>query len=513
MKKFIVGMVLLFICFPLFSMDSVIYTDEFWSKDPSFEEVEFELNKGVELNVINEHSITPLMNACGYISDPKIINLFVEKGAEIDFVDPAGQSALLYAAALNDHLDVIKALIDNGANVNLQEYPLCHTALSVAIFEDANIEVMDYLIDMGANLYLQDIRSEDSFDYMGQYLNLEELIHFIDKLNIQKNDLNKMLITSVLNEDERVFDYLLDLGSDIRFKNDNGQSALTMVVGYNNNVQLLNKVINSNNLTHEELLDMLFDCIRYNNSLDILKTICDKGISLNEKDSDGFDAVYYTFAYSSSKEIFEYVINHASDLDGLYEEDGQSLNALDLFFTWNYSTRLIPYLIDKFEITDEQLFDYFLKSLNNPLEFISEWFLEEYYDIENPSKELIDIMFFAAARVKYPERLAYLIDYFNIDEDDLNFMFTYSLMFNPSLDVIQFYIDEGMEVNDDSNNSYLALAAINKNPEIVDYLLEIGCDAKKVDEDIQLNAMQVARQNKYIYLTPTYWRLVYKTLN
>jgi len=72
----------------------------------------------------------------------------LKEGAEINFQDYYGRTALIYAAE-KGYLDIVQFLVDKGANVNLQDYT-SGTALIVAT-ANSHEKVVTFLLEHGAN--------------------------------------------------------------------------------------------------------------------------------------------------------------------------------------------------------------------------------------------------------------------------------------------------------------------------------------------------------------------------
>jgi len=85
--------------------------------------VEALLDGGAEIEARNEDGSSPLTWAAAY-AQTDVFNLLIDKGAKIDVRDKRGDTPLMAAACqcalatMNSAYDVIKTLLDHGANVN-----------------------------------------------------------------------------------------------------------------------------------------------------------------------------------------------------------------------------------------------------------------------------------------------------------------------------------------------------------------------------------------------------------
>src|SRR5205814_8712767 len=88
----------------------------------------------------------------------EVVKYLVEHGANIDERNNARDKTPLLAAAFDGHYDIVKYLVEHGANVNVQAVngwtPL-HDAAYIG-----NFEVVKYLVDHGADLSLKNERRE-----------------------------------------------------------------------------------------------------------------------------------------------------------------------------------------------------------------------------------------------------------------------------------------------------------------------------------------------------------------
>lgn len=80
--------------------------------------------------------------------DLKGVVAAIEEGADINFQDYYGRTALIYAAE-KGYLDIVKFLVDKGAKVNVQDFT-SGTALIVAT-ANGHDKVVMFLLEHGAN--------------------------------------------------------------------------------------------------------------------------------------------------------------------------------------------------------------------------------------------------------------------------------------------------------------------------------------------------------------------------
>ncbi len=104
-----------------------------------------------DVNARNEYGQTPLMIASGWNSNPEIVQLLIDNGANINGRDIGGSTPLMYASQHTSNPEVIQLLIDSGANINGRDKN-GYTPLMYASAHNFNPEVIQLLINNGANI-------------------------------------------------------------------------------------------------------------------------------------------------------------------------------------------------------------------------------------------------------------------------------------------------------------------------------------------------------------------------
>lgn len=80
------------------------------------------LDKGADINALTDTGETPLLKAVHFPSNLEIVTLLLKRGADVNrqsYPDSFGYAPLHDAAIYSSH-DMVKLLLDNGANVNAQ---------------------------------------------------------------------------------------------------------------------------------------------------------------------------------------------------------------------------------------------------------------------------------------------------------------------------------------------------------------------------------------------------------
>jgi len=122
--------------------------------------IQFLINQGANMNSKNNQGATPLHSAVRNNSSYSVINL-LEADAEVDSLDNYGNSPLhmiksLVQANSRVNLDIIKDLVNYGADVNLKNDNGETLLNSLQIWNDSHLEVALFLVSQGANPNITD---------------------------------------------------------------------------------------------------------------------------------------------------------------------------------------------------------------------------------------------------------------------------------------------------------------------------------------------------------------------
>lgn len=93
---------------------------------------------------------TRLQISCDKGNYEQAKKLIEEEGYDVNDQDNAGNTAL-HEAALNGHLDIVKLLIENGADVNMQSFEMFKDTPLIDASANGHLDVVKYLLSHGAD--------------------------------------------------------------------------------------------------------------------------------------------------------------------------------------------------------------------------------------------------------------------------------------------------------------------------------------------------------------------------
>jgi hypothetical protein len=111
------------------------------------------IQQGVNVNELDTHNDAPLIMAA-YAGHTDIVRLLLEAGADVAVVDPSMKATALHAAAYAGNTDAAKLLIAYKIDMDKQGPFNGYTALHDAIWQN-HVDTAKILIESGANLRIQ----------------------------------------------------------------------------------------------------------------------------------------------------------------------------------------------------------------------------------------------------------------------------------------------------------------------------------------------------------------------
>jgi ankyrin repeat protein len=119
--------------------------------------------QGANVNELDANQDAPLVMAA-YQGHTDIVRLLLEAGADVAAVDPGMKATALHAAAYAGRTAAARLLVEYHIDIDRQGPFNGYTALHDAIWQ-GHVETAEVLIDAGANLHLKSHSGETPLDF------------------------------------------------------------------------------------------------------------------------------------------------------------------------------------------------------------------------------------------------------------------------------------------------------------------------------------------------------------
>ena len=182
------------------------------SRNKHFAAIRFLLENGANIEDKDEAGFTAFHHVISpHDRDHEVINMFLERGADINTVSARDGKSLLYYAIEREDIERVKELVVMGANINVANREGFRPRMN-------DIEIIKYLVTNGADINAVD-RRNDTYLCVAMYEENQELIEFL--LN-QGSDINKQcyfeeppLVKAIEMSDILLVKYLVEQGAEV----------------------------------------------------------------------------------------------------------------------------------------------------------------------------------------------------------------------------------------------------------------------------------------------------------
>ena len=181
--------------------------------------VEMLLSLEADPNSSDSDGVTPLMIACDRVNI-RIATLLLQARANINQLNNAGATALMEACLTDTPLiDLVRLLIQYGANINIKSTKLQRTALMNAA-QLGHTSIAQYLLEQGAPVNTQDVKGVTSLMIASQFGHPETVRVLLDygadanMLAWDEKMYQTALTLACFNQRTVCVDLLLDGGAD-----------------------------------------------------------------------------------------------------------------------------------------------------------------------------------------------------------------------------------------------------------------------------------------------------------
>ena len=165
---------------------------------------------------------------------PKNLEELLNKHADIASKDPAGRTPLMYAA-LNDHVEVLEALLNSGikvgVDVNASSGEEGWTPLMFAAANAKDPRALELLLNASADVHAKSKRGRTPLTYAARYNPNPEVLRALleAEADINAKDMfewTPLMSAARYNSNPEVLTALIKAGADAKVKNEAGKTAL-----------------------------------------------------------------------------------------------------------------------------------------------------------------------------------------------------------------------------------------------------------------------------------------------
>ncbi|QRI42759.1 ankyrin repeat protein [Cheloniid poxvirus 1] len=219
-------------------------------------------------------------------------------------------SSSLYLAVSVSEIDIVRLLIEHGADVVKCKNPPLHKAIS-----SDNTDMAKLLIDCGADI--EQIHCGNSPLYISVYRNNKALTRYLLKKGVNYNrfflNYYDVLYDRISDDMYKVF---LDFNVDLNIQTRNFETPLHYAIK-NNKIDLVrilldnSAVIGKNWFLHKQYL---IKALEYNCDYDIIMLLVKYGVPINEQDDLGKTPLHYSVS-NGRKDITDVLLNTGADIN------------------------------------------------------------------------------------------------------------------------------------------------------------------------------------------------------
>jgi ankyrin repeat protein len=280
--------------------------------------IEYLISKGVNVDEkIGKNEHTGLFKACedGSLDIAKVL---VDAGANINFKSKERYTPLFFAVQYN-RKPIVEYLVSKGVKIDEKNGQLEHTAMIKAC-EDGSLDIVKVLVDAGANINLKSKGEFSPLLYAVENKRKPIVEYLVSKgVNIdEKNGHlgNTALIKACEFGSLDIAKVLVDAGANINLKSKAGFTPLFYAVQKNHKPvveYLISKGVNVDEKNGQEGSSALYQA-SYDGLLEIVTMLVDAGADVHLKPTHGYSILYAAFQ-NNHKPIMEYLISKGARVD------------------------------------------------------------------------------------------------------------------------------------------------------------------------------------------------------
>ena len=159
----------------------------------SFESIKKRINAGEDVNQFYKN-ITCLKSAI-YADNFELVKFLIEKGADVNLTDNVYSYSPLHVACSHGDINIVKYLVDKGSKINFQDKEGQSPVAAAIMYE--YLDIVKYLVDNGADLLLQNEFGKTMAEQFHNKLANEELkLYLTEQVKKQRDNKGTKIYTA-----------------------------------------------------------------------------------------------------------------------------------------------------------------------------------------------------------------------------------------------------------------------------------------------------------------------------
>ncbi|MCJ1306899.1 hypothetical protein MMC25_000543 [Agyrium rufum] len=273
----------------------------------------------------------------------KVVQLLLEKGADVNAQDARGRTPL-WRAAWKGHEKVVQLLLEKGADANAQDAdgrtPLCQTA------SNGHEKVVQLLLEKGADVNVPDARGRIPLwraVWEGHEKMVQLLLEKGADVNAQDADGRTPLWQAASNGHEKVVQLLLEKGADVNAQDADRRTLLCQAVsnGHEKVVQLLLEKGANVNVPDADGRTPLWRAA-WRGHEKMVQLLLEKGADINAQNANGWTPLWQA-ASNGYEKVVQLLLEKGADAN-TQNADGQTTLRQA---AWNGREKVVQLLLEK----------------------------------------------------------------------------------------------------------------------------------------------------------------------
>ncbi|RTE68952.1 hypothetical protein BHE90_016671 [Fusarium euwallaceae] len=253
----------------------------------SAEVVDVLLEKGADITAVDKNGVTPLI-AASAAGHTEVVKLLLEKGADITVANNDGLTPLIIASAAG-HMEVVKLLLQKGAEIKVAN----NDGLTSLIAASAagHMEVVKLLLEKGADITVANNDGLTPLIIASAAGHMEVVKLLLEKgadIRVANNDGLTLLIAASAAGHIEVAKLLLEKGADVKVANNDGWTPLIIAsaAGHIEVIKLLlEKGANIRVANNDGLTPLIAASVA--SHIEVVKLLLEKGADITVANNNG----------------------------------------------------------------------------------------------------------------------------------------------------------------------------------------------------------------------------------